>query len=58
MCLGSPPKAPEPLPPSQLQEVAKVEEGEGLKRGNARRDALIIKGNKSPTGAASTGALV
>ena len=56
MCLGSTPKAPDPLPPPQLAEVADVEESGALKRGSERRDALLIKGRKAPTGAASTGA--
>ena len=39
----------------QLNTVAEVEEGAGLKRGNERRSQMLIKKKKSVTGAASTG---
>ena len=58
MCLSSPPKMPDPLPPPQLEAVAEVEEGSGLKRANERRSQLLIKKGRSVSGAASTGASV
>jgi len=53
MCIGSSPDLPDPPPPPQVQAVAEVQEGTGLKGASQRRAELLIKKRTGSTGAAA-----